>query len=229
MSHVPAAALADQARKHLGESGPIDTCLSNGPERWAAELGLPALGTGSVTEARRLARAGHAGWRYVDGTDGLAVGHVADWDPAVLGRPDARHVCVVIDVDGDRWRGIGSGTPSGTVAVQPASGGFNPKSVLVGYFVAPTDTAAGPKPSTVKPKTGSVKVQTGTVKVHKTPAPAPVYTVQPGDYLRKIAREHGTTVQAILTANPALPSRRSADFHIVRADYVQVGQRIRLP
>jgi hypothetical protein len=112
MTHVPAHALADQARKHLGESGPLDTCLSNGPERWAKELGLPTLGTGSVTEARRLARAGHHGWGYVEGTHGLARGHVADWDPAFLGSADARHVCVVDEVDGDRWRGIGSGTPS---------------------------------------------------------------------------------------------------------------------
>lgn len=225
MTHVPAAALADQARKHLGESGPLDTCLSNGPERWAAELGLLPLGTGSVTEARRLAKAGTHGWRYVEGTAGLARGHVADWDPKYLGSPDDRHVCVVDEVDGSSWRGIGSGTPSGTVARQPASGGMNPTAVLVGYFVAPTETPAPAKPNP-KPKTGAVKVQTATVK---TAAKQDTYTVQPGDYLARIARQHGTSVRALLAANPALPSRRSADFHIVRADYIQAGQRIRLP
>lgn len=232
MTHVPAAALADQARKHLGESGPLNTCLSNGPERWAAELGLLPLGTGSVTEARRLARAGVHGWRYVDGTDGLARGHVADWDPKYLGSPDDRHVCVVDDVDGDRWRGIGSGTPSGKVAPQPASGGTNPRGVLVGYFVAPTETPApAHDPRSSKPKTAPVKTQrpkTEPVKVQRPADPA-VYTVKAGDYLRRIAKDHGTTVQAILRVNPPLPSRRSADFHIVRADYVQTGQRIRLP
>lgn len=227
MTHVPAGALADQARKHLGEDGPLNTCLSNGPERWAAELGLLPLGTGSVTEARRLARAGHHGWSYHEGTAGLARGHVADWDPKYLGSPDDRHVCVVDEVDGSSWRGIGSGTPSGTVARQPASGGMNPTAVLVGYFVAPTETPApaAPKPNP-KPKTGAVKVQTGAVKTAAKPT---TYTVQTGDYLARIARQHGTSVRALLAANPALPSRRSADFHIVRADYIQAGQRIRLP
>lgn len=220
MTHVPAAALADQARTHLGEDGPRDTCLSNGPERWARELGLPTLGTGSVTEARRLARAGHNGWRYVEGTAGLARGHVADWDPAVLGGPDERHVCIVDEVDGAHWRGIGSGTPSGRVALQPASGGTNPRSVLVGYFIAPTETVPAPA-KTPKPRTGAVKTQ---------PAAEPgVLVVKRGDVLSRIAEQHGTTVKALLRANPALPSRRSADFHIARADLIIVGQRIRLP
>jgi Tfp pilus assembly protein FimV len=99
--------------------------------------------------------------------------------------------------------------------------------VLVGYFVAPTETAAAPAPKpNPKPKTGAVKVQTGAVKTAMKPD---TYTVKSGDYLRRIASQHGTTVRAILAANPALPSRRSADFHIVRADYIQAGQRIRLP
>lgn len=224
MTTIPAARIAEQARHHLGEAGPVNTCLSNGPERWAAELRLPTLGTGSVTEARRLARAGYHGWRYHDGTEGLAPGHVADWNPAHLSSPDDRHVTVVTDVDGDRWRGIGSGTPSGRVAVQPASGGFNPKSVLVGYFIAPTETTPEPAPAPAKapkPKTGAVKVQ--------RPADPGVYTVKAGDYLLRIAAQHGTTVKAILQANPALPSRRTQDFHIAKADYIRVGQRIRLP
>jgi LysM repeat protein len=214
---VPASALADQARKHLGEDGPLDTCVSNGSERWARELGLATLGTASVTEARRLAKAGHNGWRYHEGTAGLARGHVADWDPKALGDADARHVCVVDEVDGDRWRGIGSGTPSGKVARQPASGGFNPKSVLVGYLIAPTETAAA-----------------APAKAPAAPAKAPAkaggeYVVKSGDYLLRIAAQHDTTVKAILAANPPLPTRRPADYHIAAPNLILVGQRIRLP
>jgi LysM repeat protein len=206
---VPLHALADQAQKHLGEDGPLDTCVSNGPERWARELGLLPLGTASVTEARRLAKAGHNGWRYHEGTAGLARGHVGDWDPKALGDPDARHVCVVDDVEGERWRGIGSGTPSGKVARQPASGGFNPKTVLVGYFVPPTETAAA-APA-------------------KAPAKGGDYVVQRGDYLLRIAAQHDTTVKAILALNPPLPARRSADYHIAAPNLILVGQRLRLP
>lgn len=226
MTHVPTPALAEQAEKHLGEPGPVDTCWSNGPERWAHELGLPGLGTASVSEARRLAKAGHNGWSYHEGTAGLARGHVGDWDPDVLGRTAAdrnpAHVCVVDEVRGDAWRGIGSGTPSGKVARQPSSGGLNPKGVLIGYFVAPTETRAAPAPAPApKPATSSSSSSSS--------AKATTYTVKDKDYLLRIAAQHKTTVKAILKLNPALPSRRSADFHIARADLILVGQKIRLP
>lgn len=216
MSHVPASALADQARKHLGEAGPLNTCVSNGPEQWAEELGLPTLGTASVTEYVRLARAGTRGYRYHEGTAGLSRGHVAVWDPAALGGDgSARHVCIVDEVEGDQWRGIGSGTPTGTVARQPRSGGMNPKHVLVGYVIVPTSSSTPTTP----------------VKIPKPPA-APaggVYVVRKGDMLGRIARAHDTTVKAILRANPARRDGRSADYAIARADLIIVGQKIRLP
>ncbi len=53
-----------------------------------------------------------------------------------------------------------------------------------------------------------------------TPEPSPIlYRIKRGDSLERIARRNGTTVQAILDANPQLPS----------ADYIQVGQVIVLP
>lgn len=216
MTHVPTAAVADVARTHIGDSGPINTCVSNGPERWARELGLPQLGTASVTEYIKRAKAGQHGYRYHDGTVGLSRGHIAVWTHEALGSDQAEHVCVVDDVEGAMWRGIGSGTPSGKVARQPASGGLNPKTVLRGYVVLPTDTAAAAAPAVAKP----VKTDPGGLEV---------YRVKAGDMLGRIAAKHGTTVKAILSANPALPSRRSADFHIARANLIVVGQRIYLP
>lgn len=219
MSHIPTAALADQARKHLDEPGPLNTCVSNGPERWADELGLPTLGTSSVTAYVRLAKAGTHGYSYHEGTAGLSRGHVAVWSHEALGSDQDEHVCVVDDVEGQLWRGIGSGTPSGKVARQPASGGRNPKSVLVGYVVLPTETAAAaaPKPAATKPASSSSSSSSKT------------YVVKPGDYLARVARQHHTTVSAILRANPALPNRSSADFHIARANLILAGQRIHLP
>lgn len=218
MSTLPTYAIADQARKHLGEDGPVNTCVSNGPEEWARELGLPTLGTASVTAYVRLAKAGTHGYRYHEGTAGLSRGHIAVWDPAVLGGDgDRQHVCVVDEVQGDLWRGIGSGTPSGKVARQPSSGHMNPKDVLVGYVILPTSSSLPTTP---------VKV------VRPAAAPAAsggdVYTVRKGDMLSRIAPKHGTTVKALLRLNPPTPNRRSADFHIAQANLIVVGQRIRL-
>jgi hypothetical protein len=219
VTHVPASAIADQAVRHLGEPGPLDTCVSNGLNRWPGELGLPVLGTSSVTEAVRLAKAGHNGYRYVDGTAGMARGHFGIWSHQALGSVNDEHTCVVDHVDGNLWRGIGSGTPSGKVARQPASGGLNPKSVLVGYIVAPTETvAAAGHTAPAKPATAAAAAgATGT------------YTVQRRDTLTRIAAKHHTTVPAILKANPPAAGGKSADFHIARANLILVGQRIRIP
>jgi LysM repeat protein len=215
MTHVPASAIADQALEHLGESGPIDTCVSNGLERWPRELGLPTLGTGSVTEAVRLAKAGFHGYRYVDGTSGLARGHFGVWTHEALGSDQEEHVCVVDQVAGSLWRGIGSGTPSGKVARQPANGGLNPKGVLRGYIVAPTETVGAVKPAAVV--------------VPAVPASSGVYVVQKKDTLVKIAAKRHSSVAAILKANPPLKSGKSADLHIARANLIIVGQKIRIP
>lgn len=216
MTHIPASAIADQALKHLGEPGPLDTCVSNGLNRWPAELGLPVLGTASVTEAVRLAKAGHNGYSYVSGTAHLARGHFGIWSHEALGSPNDEHTCVVVDVDGDEWRGVGSGTPSGKVARQPANGGMNPKSVLVGYIVAPTETHA----SVVPPRPAPAAASAGA---------AGPYVVRRNDTLIKIAAKHGTTWQAIVKANPPAADGQSHDFHIVRPNLIRVGQKIRLP
>lgn len=216
MTHVLATQIADQARKHLGEPGPLNSCVSNGLNRWPAELGLPAIGTASVTEAVRRAKAGFNGYRYVEGTKGLARGHFGIWSHEALGSDDDEHTCVVDEVQGDDWRGIGSGTPSGKVARQPASGGMNPKSVLVGYIVAPTETAkAAPAPTKPAAK--------------PTPARGTEYRVQRGDTLVRIAARHKTTWRAIAAANPPAADGKSHDFHIVRPNLILTGQRIRIP
>jgi LysM repeat protein len=215
VTHVPAARIADQARNHLGEAGPVDTCVSNGMRRWTRELGLPDIGTDSVSEAVRLAKQGHNGWRYHDGTDGLARGNFGVWTHAALGSTNSEHVCVVDDVNGGVWRGIGSGTPSRVVSRQPASGGYNPKTVLRGYLIAPTETTQIVKPAAVI-KPAPSKNDPGT------------YTIRRGDTLIKIAARHHTTWQKLMAANPPAKTG-SADFHIVRANLIYAGQKIRIP
>lgn len=219
MTHVTAERIADQARSHLGENGPLNTCVSNGPEEWARELGLPTLGTASVTEYVRLAQAGVKGYRYYNGTDGLARGHIGVWTHAALGSQAAEHVSVVDDVSGSLWRGIGSGTPSGRVAKQPASGGYNPKTVLRGYVILPTETShqATHNPPIKQPTT------------RPEPARGDVYTIKHGDTLIKIAAKHHTTWQKIMAANPPAKNGKTADFHIVRANLIFGGQKIRIP
>lgn len=219
MSHVPATLIADQAVKHLGEPGPINSCVSNGLNRWPGELGLPAIGTASVTEAVRRAKAGFNGYRYVSGTEGLARGHFGIWSHEALGSPDDEHTCVVDEVNGDQWRGIGSGTPSGKVARQPASGGTNPRSVLVGYIVAPTETTA--KTPAAQPSRPAAQPTTS--------SSGSTYTVRKGDTLIRIAARKKTTWRAIVAANPPSADGRSRDFHIARPNLIVIGQKIRIP
>lgn len=135
------ADIAARAHEHLGEPGPDDTCVSNGMNRWPKELGLPGIDTASVTEARRLAKAGHNGWRYHPGLAGLRVGHFVDWATIF-------HVSVVTDIDPRGYvRTIGSGGPSGKVAWQPAGGGYNSPHVFRGYFIPPTGSGAQAAPT----------------------------------------------------------------------------------
>jgi LysM repeat protein len=220
VTYVPAVKIAEQALEHLGQAGPLNTCVSNGMRRWTRELGLPDIGTDSVSEAVRLAQNGHAGWRYHDGTDGIAVGNFGVWTHTALGSTEKEHVTVVTDIRGALWRGVGSGTPSGKVARQPQSGGFNPRTVLRGYLIAPTETVAqqAPKP-TVKP---------AAKPTNAAAASGDVYVVRRGDTLIKIAGKHGTTWQRILAANPP-KGGKSQDFHILRANLITVGQKIRIP
>lgn len=205
--------IADIAESHLGEPGPTNTCMSNGLEKWVTEAGLPALGTSSVSVGIDRARDGRNGWKYREGTDGLARGHFAVWSHAALGSPNLEHVTCVTLVRGNTWHGIGSGTPSERVALQPASGGMNPMTVLRGYLIPPTNTATPVKPAVVKPKPA---------------ASGDTYTVRRGDTLIKIARRHKTTWQKIAAANPP-QNGRSSDFHILRPNLILVGQKIRIP
>lgn len=203
--------IADIAESHVGDYGPTDTCMSNGLEKWTREAGLPGLDTGSVSEGIDRAQAGHNGWKYHDGTDGLARGHFAVWSHAALGSPNLEHVTCVTQVSGNTWHGVGSGTPSGRVAIQPASGGMNPKSVLRGYLIPPTAAAPAVKPAPVKPA-----------------ASGDTYVVRKGDTLIKIARRHSTTWQKIAAANPP-KGGKSTDFHILRPNLILIGQKIRIP
>jgi hypothetical protein len=216
VSHVAYSKHVEVARSHLGEAAPVNTCVQDGMEAWPHELGLATLGSDSVTECEKRARAGHNGWAYHEGTAGIRPGYYADWKPSALGSSSDRHVCVVEVVDGDRWRGIGAGTPSGKVAHQPASGGTNTLGVLQGYFVPPSSTpAAAPHTVTAKPAADT--------------AGGREHVVVKGDTVARIAAKYQVTQPALLRANPPLPSHRSANYHIARANLIVVGQRIRIP
>lgn len=211
---VKPADIAAQAIKHLGEASPDNSCVSNGMNRWPVELGLPGIDTASVSEARKLARAGHHGWKYHEGTAGVFVGAFVDWDPDVLGDAADAHVSCVTEVTRAGIKSVGSGGPTGKVAYQPKSGGFNPADYFIGYFEAPTAVPAA-APAAPKPAASSSSAKT--------------YTVKAGDTLTKIAAAHHTTVPAIVKANPAAADRKTRDFHITHAGFILAGQRINLP
>lgn len=204
--------IADIAERHIGEAGPTNTCMSNGLERWTAEAGLKTLDTNSVSEGIARAKDGYHGWSYHPGTDGLTRGHFGVWTHEALGGGQFEHVTCVTDTSGALWRGVGSGTPSQRVAMQPASGGYNPRTVLRGYLIPPVADVAvkveAPKPA--KGKSGDV------------------YVVKRGDTLIKIARRHDTTWQQIRAANPR-KGDTSTDFHILRPNLIIVGQKLHIP
>ncbi|MFN0093828.1 MAG: LysM peptidoglycan-binding domain-containing protein [Dehalococcoidia bacterium] len=91
--------------------------------------------------------------------------------------------------------------------------------------------AATPTPATgstatpTQPGTGQTRTPTPTLAISQTPTATPggtnsggrPYTVQPGDTLSGIATANGTTVEAILAANPGL------------TENLQIGQQIRIP
>lgn len=153
------------ARKHRGQAGPINTCMSNGVERWAREAGIaPIDGNGSCSQGSRQAHAGHNGWKVIPVSQARP-GDVLYWR-------NIGHVSVVDAIDHvGNIRSIGSGGPSGLVAYQPAGGGFNAPSNFREAWRPPApkkaSTPAKPKPAskpapkpssskpvTVKPKPG---------------------------------------------------------------------------
>lgn len=62
------------------------------------------------------------------------------------------------------------------------------------------------------------ETQTASPGTATAPASGKTYTIRAGDILAKVAREHGTTVDAILKANPGINPNR-----------IKVGQVINLP
>lgn len=200
MSTIRRSAIAEQAHKHLGDQSPVNTCLALGMNKWPQELDLPGIGTNSVSEAERRARAGHNGWTYHQGMDGVQVGDFLDWKPSALGDRDSRHVSVVTDIDDDgNLQSIGAGGPTGKVYWQPQGGGHNPRSYFDGYFRAPT----------TRTDTGPTKTTGST--------PASTYTVKRGDYLLRIASKHHTTVGRIVELN-----------RLRNPDHIEVGQVLKL-
>lgn len=167
--------VAKRAEAHLGESGPTNTCVSNGMNRWPQEAGLGGIDTASVTRARELAKAGHNGWTYHEGMSGVRRGDFVDWAGIF-------HVSCVTDVSSAGIATIGSGGPTGLVARQPRTGGHNPRSAFRGYFRPPAKRP-GPK--------------------GKTPPHPGTHRVVDGDTLSAIAESAGVTVAAIVKANPS--------------------------
>jgi LysM repeat protein len=176
------------------------------------------LETASVTEAQRKAEAGFHGWSYHRGTAGIAVGDFADWNPEQLGDDNDRHVSCVVDIEAGRIKSIGAGGPTGKVAYQPRNGGYNPAGYFQGYFRAPDAPAVAP---------AAVPAPKPAVQAVSSSSSRRTYTVKPGDQLGRIAKAHGTTVAAIMRANPA--AGRTQDFHIQNANLILAGQRIYLP
>lgn len=134
------------ARKHLGQSGPTNTCMSNGVERWAREAGIaPIDGNASCSQGSRQAHAGHNGWKVVPVSQ-VRLGDVLYW--RAFG-----HVSVVDEIDhAGNIRSIGSGGPSGRVSYQPAGGGHNAPSNFREVWRPPAPKkAAAPKPPAKKP------------------------------------------------------------------------------
>jgi LysM repeat protein len=86
-------------------------------------------------------------------------------------------------------------------AIMSANGLSNPNLIFVGQrLTIPTGNGA-PPPPTQPPSGGNT-----------------IYTVQPGDWLARIASRFGVTVQAIVNANPGLNPNR-----------IFVGQRLNIP
>lgn len=210
--------LAATAQRHLGEAGPTDTCLK-AINRWVVEAGGQSIGTDSVTAAQAAAERGLHGWSYHEGTAGLQIGDVLDWDPKALASPTDRHVSVLVDRQGTMLKSIGSGGPTGKVAYQPQSGGYNPVSTVRGYF-RPALTAAEPA--------APAKAPAGPAKAQPAASNSSDYVVVRGDDLLSIAQRNGTTVARLLQLNPPNRAHTTGTHSIIRPSLILVGQRIRL-
>lgn len=171
MVHTTATAgkVVAAAQRDLGKPGPINTCVSNGMQRFASEAGAPKLTykgrpTASITEARIAGKAGNDGWQYHSGLGGVKPSDFVDWrKPAGI-----FHVSTVIEVRKSglgvvlALRTIGSGGPTGKINWQPAAGspaGWNDASYWQGYwrapYAAPIKTVAKPAPKPAPTPTAS--------------------------------------------------------------------------
>jgi 2',3'-cyclic-nucleotide 2'-phosphodiesterase/3'-nucleotidase len=86
---------------------------------------------------------------------------------------------------------------------------------------APTATPAPGRTATAAATAPATATAAASPTAAATPTPAPagrVYVVKPGDTLFQIALDNGTTVEAIVAANPGL-----------NPDTLAVGMEIRLP
>lgn len=79
---------------------------------------------------------------------------------------------------------------------------------------SPTATLAAPQPTLVLPTVPAATPTSGA----PTAGGATTYTVQWGDWIRKIAEKHGVTVEALLAANPR-----------IRPDLIYPGQVLNIP
>ena len=170
-STATAGKVVAAAKRDVGKPGPVNTCVSNGMQRFASEAGAPKLTwngrpTASITEARLAGKAKHDGWTYHDGLAGIAPGDFADW-----ARPAGIfHVSAVIQLRRSALgvlqalQTIGSGGPSGKINWQPTTGntssqGWNVAGYFRGYWRAPY---AAPVKTTTKPAgQTTVKVKAG--------------------------------------------------------------------
>lgn len=85
--------------------------------------------------------------------------------------------------------------------------------------VRESDEAPTPIPTAeAKPPPTSTVLPSPTLEPSPTPRVA-IYTVAQGDTLLSIAQQYGTTVEAIVEANP----------DIENPDVLQIGQEIRIP
>lgn len=132
---------ADVALSHVGEPGPNNTCLSNGVQKWAGEVGLPQLGGNTSTVSVYRAAAQKDGY-YHAGMAGVQVGDILDW--AGIGHVT---VCTGVSPSGG-LQSVGSGTANGLVRVDPPSGGYNNPATFRGYIRLPFNGVSTPTVTT---------------------------------------------------------------------------------
>lgn len=208
--------LAAVAHHHIGEPGPTNSCL-RAVNRWVQEAGGHPLPTESVSAAVQLVQHGREGWTYHEGLDGVRIGDVLRWSRQALhptaADPNPEHVSVYTATDGHGgMQSVGSGGPSGEVALQPHGGGFNDPRTFRGYFRVQLHSAPAPAKPPARPSSSSDDI-----------------VVRKGDTLTRIAVREHTTEQALLRANPPASNRVTQDHHITNHNLILVGQRLKRP